>query len=137
MPVVRLMESNVYSFQGTVLIAGSCLPQVFPEAFAELARQADMTAELCLEAHHLNMAVTKIAAILGTGQVERLLLASVDRSPHCTQLHYIKHEIERTMPRHAPIESFVVADGRIVRVTDAAVEHSKSLARLSEERKGL
>ena len=74
MPVVRLMESNVYSFQGTVLIAGSCLQQVFPEAFAELARQADMTAELCLEAHHLNMAVTKIAAILGTGQVERLLL---------------------------------------------------------------
>ena len=133
MPTVRLLESNVYSFQGTVLVAGSCLATVWPEAFAELAWQADVVAELCLEAAHLNMAVAKIAAILGTGRVKRLLFASVDRSPHCTQLHYIKHEIERTLPEHIPIEDYVVDRGRIVAVSDDAIERSKSLARLVEE----
>jgi hypothetical protein len=93
-----MMESNVYSFEGVVLIAGSCLPQMAQEAFASLAAQADGVYTLCLEQTHINMAVTKLTAVLGTGKVSRLLLASVDRSPHCTQMHYIRHEIERVLP---------------------------------------
>ena len=128
----RLMETNVYTFRGRVLIGGACLPQVWPEAWAQLTAEADIVRTLCLEETHINMAVTKIAALLGTGQVERIVFASVDRSPHCTQLHYIKHEVERTMPVHVPIESRVVCEGRIVPVTDEAIALSKSLARLSE-----
>ena len=62
----------------------------------------------------------------------KLVLASVDRSPHCTQLHYIKHEIERILPKHVPVEDYVVNEGRIVSVPDAAIELSKSLAKLVE-----
>ncbi len=131
MDTLRLMETNVYAFHGTVLIAGACLAEVWPQAFAQLAERADMAAGLCLETTHINMAVTKIAAMLGTGRVQRLIFASVDRSPHCTQMHYIKHEIERTLPEHAPMENVVVCEGRIVAVPDAAIELSKSLARLS------
>ena len=127
-----MMQTNVYSFAGTVLIMGSCLPEVEPEAYGRLAAEADPVYSLCLEATHVNMAVTKLSAILGTGQVERLTLASVDRSPHCTQLHYIRHEIERTLPEHAPMADCVVSGGRIVAVPDVAIELSKSLARLSE-----
>ena len=35
------MESNVYSLWGRVLIVGACLPEVWPEAFAALAAEAE------------------------------------------------------------------------------------------------
>ena len=127
-----LMETNVYSVRGRVLVVGSCLPEVEPDAYGRLAAEADQVYSLCLETTHINMAVTKLSAILGTGQMTKLVLASVDRSPHCTQLHYIRHEIERTLPNHAPVEDCVVSGGRIVPVPDAAIELSKSLAELAE-----
>ena len=126
-----LMETNVYSVRGRVLVAGACLPQVWPEAFERLASNADQVYSLCLEATHINMAVTKLSAIFGTGQLEKLVFASVDRSPHCTQMHYIMHEIERTLPKHVPVERYVVSEGEIVRVPDRAIELSKSLAELT------
>ncbi len=129
--IPNLMESNVYAVKGRVLIVGTCLAQVWPEAYEHLAAQADQVYALCLESTHVNMAVTKLAAVFGTGQLESLRFASVDRSPHCTQLHYIKHEIERTLPEHVPVESFVVSGGEIVPVPDRAIELSKTLAALA------
>ena len=130
--IPRLMEANVYALQGRVLVTGACLPQMWPEAFERLAEEADQVYSLCLETTHINMAVTKLAAAFGTGQLEKLVFASVDRSPHCTQMHYMMHEIERTLKAHVPTESYVVSEGRIVRVPEAAVELSKSLARLAD-----
>ena len=126
-----LMETNVYAVRGKVLVVGACLPQVYPEAFERLAAQADQVYTLCLETTHINMAVTKLSAVFGTGQLERLCFASVDRSPHCTQLHYIKHEIERTLKEHVPVESCVVVNNEIIKVPDAAIELSKSLGKLA------
>ena len=136
MEVKALMETNVYSLAGTVLIAGACLPQVWPEAFASLAAGADQVYSLCLENSHINMAVTKLTAVLGTGRVTRLLFASVDRSPHCTQMHYIRHEIERVLPAHVPMESFVCTAEGVVPVSEEAVDLSKSLAALSAMTEG-
>lgn len=131
MEIKPLLETNVYSIRGRVLIAGSCLPQVWPEAFAALAAESDQVYSLCLESTHLNMAVTKLTAVLGTGLAESLRFTSVDRSPHCTQMHYIRHEIERVLPEHIPMESIVCTAEGPVRVTEEAVELSKSLAKLS------
>ena len=130
--IPRLMETNVYALRGRVLVVGACLPQVWPEQFERLAAEYDQVYGLCLETTHVNMAVTKLAAVLGTGQLKKLAFATVDRSPHCTQMHYIRHEIERTLPEHVPVESYVVSDGKIVAVPEGAVELSKSLARLAQ-----
>ena len=130
--IPRLMETNVYALRGRVLVVGACLPQVWPEQFERLAAEYDQVYGLCLETTHVNMAVTKLAAVLGTGQLEKLAFATVDRSPHCTQMHYIRHEIERTLPEHVPVESYVVSGGKIVAVPEGAVELSKSLARLAQ-----
>ena len=127
-----LLETNVYSLRGRVLIAGSCLPEVWPAAFAELAARADQVYSLCLENSHINTALAKLTAVLGTGQVESLCFAGVDRSPHCTQLHYIPHEIERVLPEHVPMEHYVCTEEGAIPVTKEAVELSKSLAKLSK-----
>ena len=123
---------TVYAVKGKVLIVGACFPLVFPDAFAKLSAGADQVYALCLETTHINMAVTKLSAVFGTGQLEKLVFASVDRSPHCTQMHYIMHEIERTLKEHVPVENYVAADGELTAVPDAAIELSKSLGRLSK-----
>lgn len=132
MNVQQLMETNVYAVKGRVLIVGACFPQVYPEAFEELSADADQVYALCLETTHINMAVTKLSAVFGTGQLEKLTFASVDRSPHCTQMHYIMHEIERTLEQHVPVEHYVIAEGKIVSVPEAAIDLSKSLGKLSK-----
>ena len=131
MSISALMETNVYAVKGRVLVVGACFPSVYPEAYRSLASRHDQVYTLCLETTHINMAITKLSAIFGTGQLEKLTFASVDRSPHCTQMHYIKHEIERTLPEHVPVEDYVVNDGNLVAVPDAAIELSKTLAKLA------
>lgn len=131
--MAAFLETNVYSFRGTVLIYGACLPEVSPEGFRQLADRADGAYPLCLERDHLNLAVTKLSAILGTGRVSRLLFATVDRSPHCLQMHFMRHEIERLLPEHIPMESYVVVEDRPVKISPETVERAKSLAALERE----
>ena len=126
-----LMETNVYEVKGKVLVVGACFPSVYPDACKSLASQADQVYTLCLETTHINMAITKLSAVFGTGLLEKLVFASVDRSPHCTQMHYIMHEIERTLKEHVPVENYVVVDGKIIEVPKEAVDLSKSLGRLA------
>lgn len=125
-----LMQTNIYAPEGVVLIAGSCLAQMQPEGFAQLAAQADCVYSLCLESTHINMAITKISALLSTGRVTRLMLATVDRSPHCTQLHYVRHELERVMTIEIPVEDYVVVDNTPLRISEEAIERSKTLSTL-------
>lgn len=127
------MQTNLYAYSGTVLIAGACLGEREPKAFEELSARADGVYLLCPESTHINMAITKLAALLGTGQVTRILLATVDRSPHCVQIHFMPHEIERIMPEHIPVEQYVVCAGKIVQIRPETVERAKSLAQLENE----
>ena len=123
----HLLSTNIYEPAGTVLIVGTCLPQMQPESFSRLEAMADEVYTLCLEESHINTAVTKLGAILSTGRVQKLIFASVDRSPHCTQLHYIHHELKRMLPELPPIEHFVAADETLFPVSEEAIERSKTL----------
>ena len=128
---VDLMSTNVYSFAGHVLVSGTCLHQVAPQALQTLAAQSDQIAFVCLESTHVNMVITKLSAILSTGRVTGMTFASVDRSPHCTQLHYIQHELERVMPVHVPMTHFVCEGEKVTSIPIQTIELSKSLARLT------
>ena len=131
MSMRSFMTTNVYSFSGTILITGACLPEVDSGVLEPLVQEADQVFSLCLEETHFNMALAKFTAVMGTGQVRRVLLASVDRSPHCTQLHYLAHELERVCPDHVPVESYVLHEHLLVPVPPEAIDLSKSLFRLS------
>ncbi len=127
-----LLTTNIYEPQGVVLIAGTCLPRMEKEAFARLAEHADHIYSLCLEQSHINMAVTKLGAMAATGRISKMIFATVDRSPHCTQLHYIDHEIRRMMALPFETEHFVAWQGQLFPVSDDAIEQSKTLRTLSQ-----
>ncbi len=128
-----LLTTNIYEPAGVVLIAGTCLSKMEPEGFAALAARADGVYTLCLEESHINMAVTKLGAMASTGRIQKLIYATVDRSPHCTQLHYIDHEIRRMMPLTMETEHYVVYQGQVIPVPEAAIERSKTLRELARE----
>ena len=125
-----LLSTNLYSAKGRIAVLGTCLPQLAPAACEALCAELDGAYTLCLEESHVNLAVAKLAAMLATGQVTALTFASVDRSPHCTQLHYIHHELLRGHTFDIPIRHFVLSGERLVEISDETIELSKSLARL-------
>ena len=130
----ELMKTNVYDVGETVLIVGSCLPQREPEGFARLCEGADSVFELCLEQTHVNMAITKISAMLYTGKIKTLIFATVDRSPHCVQMHYIQNELRRMMDlSKVRIENYVVEKGKLTRLSPELIYLSKYLGELSRK----
>ena len=86
----EIMKTNIYDVSDTIIIVGSCLKYMQPEGFKKLKVISDNIYELCLEETHINMAITKVGGMLRTGKIKKLLFVSVDKSPHCIQLHYIQ-----------------------------------------------
>lgn len=83
---------------------------------------------------HINMVITKITGILSTGKVEKLTFASVNKSPHCTQMHYIKNEILRIMNKDTlpPIDNIIIDKNEIYEIDDEVLSLSKNLVELSK-----
>lgn len=128
-----LLTTNIYEPEGTVLVCGTCMARMQPGAFRRLEQQADFVYSLCLEESHINMAVTKIGAMLSTGRIKRLIFATVDRSPHCTQLHYIDHEVRRMMTVSTLTEHYVAYEDTLYPISPDTIERSKTLRLLEEE----
>ncbi len=128
----RLMDSNIYDTSSTIVIVGSCLKNMQPEGFEELKKISSNIYELCLEETHVNMAITKVGGMLRTGKVSELIFASVDKSPHCIQLHYIQDELRKLMDlSNVSIKNYVVSNNELVEVSENVISLSKNLTKLN------
>ena len=127
---MNLLETNIYDVKGKVLICGTCLPRMQKDGFKKLEKGFDTILYLCLEKEHINMAITKICGMISTKKIESLTFASVNKSPHCIQLHYIKHEIERVMKDIPQIENIIIEDNKIYKISDETISLSKNLVKL-------
>ena len=129
---MNLLETNIYDVKGKVLICGTCLPRMQKDGFKKLEKEFDTILYLCLEKEHINMAITKICGMISTKKIESLTFASVNKSPHCIQLHYIKHEIERVMKDIPQIENIIIEDNKIYKISDETISLSKNLVKLEK-----
>lgn len=129
---MNLLETNIYDVKGKVLICGTCLPRMQKDGFKKLEKEFDTILYLCLEKEHINMAITKICGMIATKKIESLTFASVNKSPHCIQLHYIKHEIERVMKDIPQIENIIIEDNKIYKISDETISLSKNLVKLEK-----
>ena len=130
----NLLEKNIYDIKGKVLICGSCLPSMQKEGFDKVKDDYDTIVYLCLEKDHINMAITKICGVLSTNNVESLTFASVNKSPHCTSMHYITNEIKRVMDNDKlpKINNIIIQDNKIYEIDEKTLSLSKDLVKLSE-----
>lgn len=131
-----LMKTNCYDIGDDIIIMGSCLPQMHPAAFDKLKNMSNDIYELCLESTHLNMAITKIIGMLSRVNVKRIIFATVDKSPHCVQVHYIENEIKKAMDlSNMEIIHYVCVDNELVEISKDTISKSKSLVKLQFDNK--
>ena len=129
----ELMKSNIYDVDETIIVVGSCLKNMQPKGYEELEKISNNIYDLCLEETHINMAVTKIGGMLRTKKINRIIFASVDKSPHCIQLHYIQDELRKMMDlSNVIIENYVVVDNELIKIDFDVISLSKNLSKLKE-----
>lgn len=129
-----LLKTNCFDIQETMIIVGSCLLQMAPEAYKELNKMSSNIYEVCLEKEHLNMVVTKVIGMLARGKVKNLVFATVDKSPHCIQLHYVVKELENAINlENIKITNYVAVDNKLVEIPIEVIGISKNLAKLKEK----
>ena len=79
------------------------------------------------------MAITKIGGMLRTGKIKNIIFATVDKSPHCVQVHYIRNELEKMMNlEDINITNYVVVDNELIKVDEDIISMSKSLGKLKK-----
>lgn len=129
-----LLKTNCFDIQETMIIVGSCLLQMAPEAYKELNEISSNIYEVCLEKEHLNMVVTKVIGMLARGKIKNLVFATVDKSPHCIQLHYVVKELENAINlENIKITNYVAVDNKLVEIPIEVIGISKNLAKLKEK----
>lgn len=129
----NLMRSNIYDVNETIVIVGSCLKNMQPEGYKKVEQVSENIYELCLEETHVNMAITKVGGMLRTGKIKKLVFATVDKSPHCIQVHYIRNELEKMMDlSNIEIINYVVVDNELVEIDEDIISLSKTLSKIKK-----
>jgi hypothetical protein len=129
-----LLKTNCFDVEETMIIVGSCIEQMQPNAFLELKNISNNIYDVCLEKDHLNMVVTKIIGMLARGKVKKLIFATVDKSPHCVQLHYVVKELENAIDlSNIEIVNYVAVDNKLIDIPIDVISLSKNLSKLKEK----
>lgn len=127
-----LLKSNIYEAESEIVIVGSCLKNMQPLAFAELEKLGLPIFDVCLEQTHLNMAITKILGMIRAKNISRIIFATVNKSPHCTQLHYVQDEIKK-LGFNILMENFVAENDKLIKISSEAISLSKNLTKLNDK----
>ena len=131
-----LLKTNVYDVSDNIVIVGSCLSRMQPEAFKKIKSISEDMYELCLESTHLNMVITKIIGMLSRVNIKKITFVTVDKSPHCIQVHYIENEIQKAVDlSNIEIVHYVCVNNELIEISKDTISKSKSLARLEFENK--
>ena len=104
-----------------------------PKAYKELEKISSNIYDVCLEKEHLNMVVTKIIGMVARGKIKKLVFATVDKSPHCVQLHYVIKELENAIDiSNIEIINYVAVDNKLIEIPIGIISLSKNLSKLKE-----
>ena len=126
-----LLKTNCFDIQETMIIVGSCLDRMQPEAYKELEQISSNIYDVCLEKEHLNMVVTKIIGMVARGKIKKLVFATVDKSPHCVQLHYVMKELEKAIDlSKVEVVDYVAVENELVEIPMSVIGMSKCLSGL-------
>ncbi len=127
------METNCYDVQNTMVIVGSCLDKMQPEAYKNLTKFSNIIYAVCLEETHINMVITKIIGMICRAHIDKIIFASVDKSPHCIQLHYIENEIRKAMDLpNLKIIHYVAVNNNLIEISNETIKKSKALSELEK-----
>lgn len=129
-----LLKTNCFDVKETMIIVGSCLERMQPNAYKKLEQISTNIYDVCLEKEHLNMVVTKIIGMIARGKIKKMIFATVDKSPHCIQLHYVVKELENAVDIcNIEIINYVATDNKLIEIPIEVISLSKNLSKLKEK----
>ena len=70
-----LMKTNCYDVEDILIIVGSCLDKMLPEAYKKLEKILNNICDVCLEGIHINMIITKIIGMLSRVKINKIIFA--------------------------------------------------------------
>ena len=126
-----LMKSNIYDCSDKIIIIGSCLKSMQPKVFEKIQTMNMPIFELCLEQTHINMAITKLLGMIRARKISKVIFASVDKSPHCIQLHYLQNEITK-LGFEIEFINYVAVDNKLIKIDKNTISLSKNLSQLND-----
>ena len=126
------MKTNCYDIDKTMIIVGSCLERMQAKAYKQLEKISNNIYDVCLEETHINMIITKLIGMISRNNIDKIVFASVDKSPHCIQLHYIENEIRKAMNLDIDIIHYVAVDNKLIEISKETIKKSKSLYELEQ-----
>ena len=128
-----LLKTNCFDTKETMIIVGSCLESIQPESYKKLEKISSNIYDVCLEKEHLNMIVTKIIGMVARKNIKKLIFATVDKSPHCVQLHYVVKELENAIDlSNIEIVNYVSVDNKLIVIPLEVISISKNLSKLKQ-----
>lgn len=126
-----LLKTNCFDVHETMIIVGSCLKSMQPNAYKKLEQISSNIYEVCLEKEHLNMVVTKIIGMVARRKIKKMIFATVDKSPHCVQLHYVIKELENAIDiSNIEIVNYVAVENKLIQIPLNIISLSKNLSQL-------
>lgn len=132
----NLLEVNCFDTEESIVLLGSCL--MGQEIVQEVEEKISPNLySVCLESTHFNMVVTKVLDIIARKKTKKIAVVTVDKSPHCVQLHYLTKEIENILEdTDVKITDYVVVGGKLVEIPKEVIGLSKNLVKLTQIQKG-
>jgi hypothetical protein len=128
----EVLDSNIYEFNGIVIICSSCLENMDKVAYKKIKDISENIFCVCLEKYHMNMILSKLSSVLRVGRVNKLVFVTVDKSPHCIQLHYISNELRKLMNlENIVLTNFIASNGDLFEISQKTISLSKNLKELS------
>lgn len=71
--------------------------------------------------------------MLARGKVKKIIFATVDKSPHCVQLHYVIKELENAIDiSNIEIINYVAVNDKLNEIQLEVISLSKNLSKLKE-----
>ena len=129
-----LLKTNCFDVEEKMIIIGSCLEYMFPKIYKELNETSENIYDVCLEETHLNMVITKLAGMIARKKCKELTFVTVDKSPHCVQLHYVVKELENIMDlKGVKIKNYVATNDGLIEIPIEVISLSKNLSKLKEQ----
>lgn len=125
-----LLKSNIYESSEKIIIVGSCLKNMQPKAYKELEKYNLPIFDVCLEQTHINMVITKLLGMIRASKIKEIIFATVDKSPHCTQLHYVQDEITK-LGIGVNFKNYVAIDNILVLIDKETISLSKNLSKIA------
>ena len=128
-----LLKTNCFDVEEKMIIIGSCFEYMLPKIYNELNESSENIYDVCLEETHLNMVITKLAGMIARKKCKELTFVTVDKSPHCVQLHYVVKELENIMDlKEIKIKNYVATNEGLVEIPIEVIGLSKNLSKLKK-----